>query len=474
MFCWLVPVTPVRMASSCSFRMRRLLSCGISWLLLASLFFYAWGEPGFVLVMAASIVFNYFIALFIEKHEKGSRGRKAFLIIGIAADIALLFVFKYLNFAIRTLHAIAPSTGAFIRQTYIALPIGISFFTFQIMSYVIDVYRGIPAQHNIAYLGLYISFFPQLVAGPIVRYTTIMDEIRERRATKDDFMQGGLRFLCGLSKKMLLANVLAELVHTAFSAAGPSVCMAWLGAVAYTLQIYFDFSGYSDMAIGMGRMFGFHFLENFDYPYTSRTLTEYWRRWHISLGSWFRDYVYFPMGGSRVSSKGRLVLNLAVVWLLTGIWHGADWTFIIWGALHGCVIIIEKLLHLPQKLPERRLAGGLYRAFTLLAVILGFVLFRADTLHSAASYIGAMFGAGGVFADSTFVFYFKEYAVTLAAAILCATPVFRHLRERISAKGEGAALACSCAEYGVQLILLAVCVSFLVIGAYNPFIYFNF
>lgn len=444
------------------------------WLLLASLFFYAWGEPGFVLVMAASIVFNYFIALFIEKHEKGSCGRKAFLIIGIAADIALLFVFKYLNFAIRTLHAIAPSTGAFIRQTYIALPIGISFFTFQIMSYVIDVYRGIPAQHNIAYLGLYISFFPQLVAGPIVRYTTIMDEIRERRATKDDFMQGGLRFLCGLSKKMLLANVLAELVHTAFSAAGPSVCMAWLGAVAYTLQIYFDFSGYSDMAIGMGRMFGFHFLENFDYPYTSRTLTEFWRRWHISLGSWFRDYVYFPMGGSRVSSKGRLILNLAVVWLLTGIWHGADWTFIIWGALHGCVIIIEKFLHLPQKLPERRLAGGLYRAFTLLAVILGWVLFRADTLHSAASYIGAMFGAGRVFADSTFVFYFKEYAVTLAAAILCATPVFRHLRERISAKGEGAALACSCAEYGVQLILLAVCVSFLVIGAYNPFIYFNF
>ncbi len=445
------------------------------WLLLASLFFYAWGEPRFVIIMIASIVLNYFAARGIERNAAGTGARKALLIAGVAADLGLLFVFKYLNFAISTLHSIAPSTGAYIHQTYIALPIGISFFTFQMLSYIIDVYRGVPVQRNIAYLGLYISFFPQLIAGPIVRYTTVMDEIMERRATREDFAQGALRFLRGLSKKMLLANVLAELVHYSFSAAEPSVCLAWLGAIAYVLQIYFDFSGYSDMAIGMGRMFGFHFLENFDYPYISRSLSEFWRRWHISLGSWFRDYVYFPLGGSRVKTRGRIVFNLAVVWLLTGIWHGANWTFIVWGALHGVIIIIEKLTALPAQL-EKSCSGRIFaHIFTLLAVSFGWVIFRADTLHDAWRIIAAMLGLrGGAFADSAALFYLREYGVTLLAAAVCSTPVFRLLRARISVRGEGAALAYDCASFGVQLVLLAVCVSFLVIGAYNPFIYFNF
>lgn len=445
------------------------------WLLLTSLFFYAWGEPRFVLVMMASIVFNFFIALGMQRHEKSTRARKALLIVGIGANLALLFVFKYLNFAISTLHSVAPSTGAFIHKTYIALPIGISFFTFQTMSYIIDVYRGIPAQRNIAYLGLYISFFPQLIAGPIVRYTTVMEEIASRRATREDFKTGIMRFLVGLSKKMLLANVLAELVHIAFSARELSVCMAWLGAVAYTLQIYFDFSGYSDMAIGLGRMFGFHFLENFDYPYLSRTVTEFWRRWHISLGSWFRDYVYFPLGGSRVKSRARLVFNLAVVWLLTGIWHGANWTFILWGVLHGAVIIAEKLLHLPERLERHKPAAAVYRVFTLIAVILGWVLFRADTLHGAGRYISAMFALGGnAFFDDTAAFYFAEYGVTLIAAGVCSFPLISRLCARLSQKSEETEQLCTVVTYALLLLLFVVCVSFLVIGAYNPFIYFNF
>lgn len=443
------------------------------WLCAASLFFYAWGEPRFVLIMLASIVFNYLIALGIEA-GRVRRAARLWLIVGLAADVGLLFVFKYLNFAIRTAHALIPATGV-IPQTYIALPIGISFFTFQTMSYIIDVYRGIPAQKNPAYLGLYIAFFPQLIAGPIVRYTTIMDQIEDRRVTRADFTQGGLRFLIGLSKKMLIANVLAELVHIAFASSLPSVCMAWLGAIAYTLQIFFDFSGYSDMAIGMGRMFGFHFLENFDYPYISRTVTEFWRRWHISLGSWFRDYVYFPLGGSRVASRGRLVFNLAVVWLLTGVWHGADWTFILWGMLHGAVIIFEKLTGLPRRLEGHPAAGAVYRVFTLLVVIFGWVLFRADTAYTGLAYIRAMLGLrGAAFADSAFIFYLKEYGVTLFIGILASMPIMRGIRARVCAHGARAEAAYGALAVAAQLVLLVVCVSFLVIGAYNPFIYFNF
>ena len=289
------------------------------WLLLASLFFYAWGEPTFVLVMICSILLNYFMALHIEELKAGSRGRKGLLTLTVLLNLGILFIFKYMNFATRNLRAVFPMLQSIVPQTNFVLPIGISFFTFQALSYVIDVYRGIPAQKNPGYLGLYISLFPQLIAGPIVRYTTIMDQMERREITWDSFSDGMLRFLYGFNKKMLLSNLLAEVADAAFGVGELSVAMAWLGAIAYTLQIYFDFSGYSEMAIGLGRMFGFRFLENFNYPYISKTVTEFWRRWHISLGSWFRDYVYFPLGGSRVKSRIRLVFNLAVVWLATGI-----------------------------------------------------------------------------------------------------------------------------------------------------------
>lgn len=443
------------------------------WLLLASLFFYAWGEPRFVIVMMGSIAFSYVIALCIERHEPGTRKRKAYLTFGVVVNIGLLFIFKYLNFTINTLHAIAPSTGAFIHKTYITLPIGISFFTFQTMSYIIDVYRGIPAQHNIAYLGLYISFFPQLIAGPIVRYTTIMDEIIRRRATRQDFISGGLRFFIGLGKKMLLANVLAELVHFAYSASELSVCLAWIGAVAYALQLYFDFSGYSDMAIGMGRMFGFHFLENFNYPYMSRTLAEFWSRWHISLTSWFRDYLFFPLGGSRVKTKRRLIFNNLVVWFVTGVWHGANWTFIIWGLMQGILTMLEKFANIPKRISGHRVLGALYHVLVLMIFILSPVFFRADTVGGALHYLGAMFGNGAL-VDDTAVFYVKEYGITLLAGIICSTPVFKVLGERISAKGKDAAKAITVGAYVISIALFVLCVSFLVIGAYNPFIYFNF
>ena len=441
-------------------------------LLLASLFFYAWGEPKFVLVMLASITVNYLLALGIEKRRANRRAAKALLAVDVLLNIGILFVFKYLNFTVSILRGLLPAAAARIPQTRIALPIGISFFTFQALSYVIDVYRGIPAQHNIGYLGLYISLFPQLIAGPIVRYTTVMDQIGERRVTLDAFSGGVLRFLVGFNKKVLLANTLAQAADIAFGRNGGSVGLAWLGALCYTLQIFFDFSGYSDMAIGLGRMLGFEFLENFDYPYISRTVTEFWRRWHISLGTWFRDYVYFPLGGSRVDSKRRLVLNLLAVWCLTGIWHGANWTFILWGLLYGAAIIFEKLLGIPSKLERAPAAARLgYRALTLLLVVLGWVLFRADDLAGALAYLRAMFG-GAPLSDGRFVFYAREYVAYISAGVICALPVCRWLtgRCRSAALVETARTA----FFVAQIALFAVSFSSLVMNAHNPFIYFNF
>ena len=296
------------------------------WLLIASLFFYAWGEPRFVFVMMASICFNYLLARWIEHCRENKTAAKAILILDVALNLGILVIFKYLNFITVTVHSWLPASRSWFPETSIALPIGISFFTFQALSYVVDVYRGIDAQRNPAYLGLYIALFPQLIAGPIVRYTTVMDQINERHITADDFKKGIMRFLLGFNKKILLANVLSEVADMAFASGNNTVCMAWMGALCYGLQLYFDFDGYSDMAIGLGRMLGFHFLENFNFPYISNNLTEFWRRWHISLTTWFRDYVYFPLGGSRVK-PGRVVLNLFIVWFLTGLWHGANWTY---------------------------------------------------------------------------------------------------------------------------------------------------
>lgn len=445
------------------------------WLLLASLFFYAWGEPAFVLIMIGSILFNYFMALHIEEMETGSRGRKGFLVLAILVNLGILFIFKYMNFVTRNLRAAFPMLQDAIPQTSYVLPIGISFFTFQALSYVIDVYRGIPAQKNLGYMGLYISLFPQLIAGPIVRYTTIMDQMERREITWNSFSDGMLRFLYGFNKKMLLANLLAAVVDAAFKAGGLSVAMAWLGAVAYSLQIFFDFSGYSEMAIGLGQMFGFRFLENFNYPYISKTVTEFWRRWHISLGSWFRDYVYFPLGGSRVQSKVRLIFNLSVVWLATGIWHGASWNFVAWGVLHGAVVILEKTLELPRRVSRKKSFAGFYQVFVLLVVVLGWVIFRAGGLLSGLTYWKSMFGLrGNVFIDDTFLFYLREYGVILAAGLLCSTPLLRVCGEKLRSVGGKWGVLWDGGGGVVQMALFVAGISFLVMNAHNPFIYFNF
>ena len=445
------------------------------WLLLASLFFYAWGEPTFVLVMIGSILLNYFAALHIEELEAGSWRRKSLLILAVLLNLGILFIFKYMNFATTNLRAVFPILQDTIPQTSVVLPIGISFFTFQALSYVIDVYRGIPAQKNLGYLGLYISLFPQLIAGPIVRYTTIMDQMGQREITWDSFSDGMLRFLYGFNKKILLANLLAEVADAAFGAKELSVAMAWLGAAAYTLQIYFDFSGYSEMAIGLGQMFGFRFLENFNYPYISKTVTEFWRRWHISLGSWFRDYVYFPLGGSRVKTKARLVFNLAVVWLATGVWHGASWNFVVWGVLHGIAVILEKMFDLPRRISRKKNLAVCHQGLTLLVVVLGWVLFRAEGLRNGLTYWKAMFGVcGNVLTDDTFLFYLREYGVYLAVGLLCSMPLLRVCGERLRSAGGKWGELWDWGGEAVQLTLFIVGISFLIMNAHNPFIYFNF
>lgn len=445
------------------------------WLLAASLFFYAWGEPKFVLAMLASISINYVAALSIELLREKKKICQIVLGLDLILNLGILFVFKYMNFVTGTVLELFPQSVGWLTQTSFVLPIGISFFTFQALSYVVDVYRGIPAQKNPFYVGLYIALFPQLIAGPIVRYTTIMDQIEERTITVDGFCHGMLRFLYGFNKKILLANLLAKVADAAFGADVLSTGMAWLGAICYSLQIFFDFCGYSEMAIGLGEMFGFHFLENFNYPYISKTVTEFWRRWHISLGTWFRDYVYFPLGGSRVESKLRLVFNLAVVWFATGIWHGANWTFLLWGILHGLVIVVEKLSGIPKKVEENKGISVVYRILTLLVVVFGWVLFRADSVEVGFSYIATMLGTGnGGLADSTFLYYLRENVILLPVGILFALPVVKQLKEKLSEKGETVATVCDYIGCGVQILLFVVSVSFLVMDAHNPFIYFNF
>ena len=445
------------------------------WLLAASLSFYAWGEPWFVFVMLGSITFNYVIALAMEQIQAHWRWKKAALWIAIAVNLSIIGLWKYANFLTATLREWIPLWRGFIPQTSFVLPIGISFFTFQAMSYVVDVYRGtVKAQKNPFFLALYIALFPQLIAGPIVRYSTVCGEIMRRRTTLDDFSLGVWRFLSGFSKKMLLANAFAEVADKAFGMHSPGPAMAWLGAVCYTFQIFFDFSGYSDMAIGLGRMFGFHFEENFNYPYISKSITEFWRRWHISLGSWFRDYVYFPLGGSRVGTT-RLVFNLAIVWALTGLWHGANWTFILWGALYGVLIIVEKLCNIPKKLEISKSWEIAWRPVTLLAVVLGWVLFRAPDITHAMTYMKSMFGCGVASTNSdAATFEFGEIKFLLCAAVLLSAPVFPAIRSWLSARSQKGLCIHDSAAGLALLAFFAVSVSCLAMNAHNPFIYFNF
>ncbi len=444
------------------------------WLLLASLFFYAWGEPVYVLLLIISIVINYAMALRMEEFPKETAGRKCIFIVAILLNVGSLVIFKYLNFVIKTVNRVIPTAGIPFQK--IALPLGISFFTFQAISYIIDVYRGEQAQRNISRLGLYIAMFPRITAGPIVRYSAVADQITERKVTVSSFSDGIMRFMIGFNKKMLISNTVMDVADKAFQMKEISVLMAWLGALCYALQIYFDFSGYSDMAIGLGKMLGFNFPENFDYPYISKTITEFWRRWHISLGSWFRDYVYFPMGGSRVKTKRRLALNLMVVWLLTGIWHGANWTFIFWGILYGVVLIFEKTNGIPQKIKQWKKPAAIgYRILTLLLILFGWVLFRSTGMTKALMYLKSMFGlAGNAFADETFVFYSREYIVYILTGVVCSVPLFRWLKERCRKTELFRKNTVINTGYLLQLVLFIVSITMLVMNTHNPFIYNQF
>lgn len=431
-------------------------------LLVSSIVFYAWGEPAFVAVMLLSIFANYIFGKQIDKHRNHD---KAILLCSMFFNIGILFVFKYLRF---TLDNIGILINKDFSNINIALPIGISFFTFQAMSYVIDVYKKtVVVQNNLLSLGLYISLFPQLVAGPIVRYETISKEIDNRVENETDIADGIIRFIIGLSKKVLLADNIALIADVAFetSISELSVGVAWIGAIAYSLQIYFDFSGYSDMAIGLGRMFGFHFLENFNYPYVASSITEFWRRWHISLSSWFRDYVYFPLGGSRVNSKIRHYLNLLVVWFLTGLWHGANWTFVLWGLFYFILLMIEKSVSVDK---NKSLFGHLY---TMLFVIIGWVLFRADNIAYALDYLKVMFGFTGCncFCD---VYGIYTYLI-ITLGIICSMPAFPKLQMWFNSWEKYDKLTVVLNTVFIIAIFVISSI-FVCSSSYSPFIYFNF
>ena len=438
-------------------------------LLVASLIFYSWGEPIWVLAMIGSTAINYVAAMLIDRASSPGL-RKTALVVGAAASLAVLFYFKYAAFLVNSVTSLF---GVSFSIPVLELPIGISFYTFQVLTYTVDVYRDkSPVQRDPFKLMLYVSCFPQLIAGPIVQYSDVAVMLDERESTPDGFTEGMKRFAVGLSKKVLLANVcglIIEELPSAAGAGGMSVLGAWYISVLYSLQLYFDFSGYSDMAIGMGRIFGFTYKENFNYPYISKSASEFWRRWHISLGSWFRDYLYIPLGGSR-KGKARQLLNILIVWLATGLWHGAAWTFVLWGLWFAVLLLLEKLALLPV-LEKHRVFGHVY---TLFFVTLGFVLFDADSAAQAVSRISAMLGAGGLPLSSTqAVYYLKSYGPLLVLGILCATPLPKMIVAKLR-KSKAAATALDVLEPLCVLIPLLLGTAFLVDGSFNPFLYFRF
>ena len=435
-------------------------------LMLSSLVFYGWGEPKYVVLMIASIVIGYFSGILIEAFSQ-KKLSKVFLGISVAVNLGFLAYFKYADFFIQNFNAV---TGLSIPLLRIALPIGISFYTFQILSYTIDVYRkDVPAQKNIINLAAYITMFPQLIAGPIVRYSDIAKQLEERTHSFENFSKGIRRFILGLGKKILIANSLGELCDVFKASDDKSVLFYWLYAVAFGLHVYFDFSGYSDMAIGLGRIFGFRFSENFNYPYISKSATEFWRRWHMSLGTWFRDYVYIPLGGNRVS-KPKWFFNIFVVWFLTGFWHGAAWNFIIWGLFFAVLLIVEKVFLL-RYLDKSKVIS---RVYTLVAVGISFVIFNATDMKEAFSYIGGMFGAGDVPLVSTeFFYYLKSFAVTLVIGIIGATPIVKNTVEKIFENNKISKFIWVLEPMGL-VILLAIMTAYLVDGSFNPFLYFRF
>ncbi|MCL2497549.1 MAG: MBOAT family protein, partial [Symbiobacteriaceae bacterium] len=437
--------------------------------LTVSLLFFAWGEPWFVLVMMASILFNWLCGLWVGMSKRKSSPLWPAILLTCVGNLGLLFVYKYLSFAIGILNR------AFSWELYdpkLLLPIGISFFTFQAMSYVLDVARDAgEMQKNPLHVALYVALFPQLIAGPIVRYQTVADEIQQRRENLAEFCQGMERFVYGLAKKVIFANTLGLVADRAFgqNPAWLSPTFAWCGIIAYSLQIYYDFSGYSDMGIGLGLMFGFHFEENFNFPYISTSVSEFWRRWHISLGTWFRDYVYFPLGGSRVSSQWRLVGNLAVVWFLTGLWHGADITFVLWGLYFLAFLIIEKLSGIDDRNQQGHPVAR--RFYTLLVVILGWVLFRAESFTQGVAYYRALLGLNGTpLVDEIALYYLRENGVIFCGAILLCCP----WGKRVAAWLQQRSLGVKWLEPAVLTGVFLLAISCLVKDTYNPFIYFNF
>ena len=431
-----------------------------------SLLFYAWGEPAFVFVMLASIFMNWLFALGIDRYRANACAAKTILVLSCVMNVGLLGVFKYTSFVVTNLNK---ALSLSIPDPGLALPIGISFFTFQAMSYVIDVYRKKgEVQKNFMGVCLYISFFPQLIAGPIVRYQTVADEIKNRKETVEDFCAGVRRFLVGFAKKAILANNMAIVVDKVFacSQSEMSVALMWYAAIAYLIQVYYDFSGYSDMAIGLGRMFGFHFLENFDYPFLSKSVAEFWRRWHISLTSWFRDYVFFPLGGSRVKT-GRLIFNMFVVWSLTGLWHGAEWTYIVWGVGFFLVQVIERLTGIGKHM-EKKWYGHFYAMFFVVVVT---VLIRSSSISHALNHYKTMFFLSGAPLWNNFTSILAhEYGFFFILSIIVSLPVGAWLEKKLHVPSAVSEIV----RFAGLIVVTVIAISYVIVGSYNPFIYFNF
>ena len=431
------------------------------WLFITSLFFYAWGEPKYVLLMLISIGLNYIWGLAIGAAKKPAF-KRLFLVLSVITCLGLLGYFKYADFAVENFNAV---TGLGLALPKLALPIGISFYSFQILSYTIDVYRGkVESQKNFVDFGAYVVLFPQLIAGPIVRYVDVVRELKDRTTTMDDFRLGARRFLVGLGKKILIANQLGAFVEIFRASGEKSVLFYWLYAIGFSLHIYFDFSGYSDMAIGLGRIFGFKFPENFNYPYLSASVQEFWRRWHMTLGGWFRDYLYIPLGGSRVS-KLKWLRNVLFVWLFTGLWHGAAWNFVIWGLMFAALLLIEKWVPALKKLP-----AAVRHGYVLVLVAISFVLFNATSLSQAGSDIGGMFGFAGVpLVTNETLYYLRSYLVVFALALIGAPPVVKMAGNRLENTRFAPVL-----ETVFMALLLIFCTASLVDGSFNPFLYFRF
>ena len=431
-------------------------------LLISSLLFYFYGEPKYIILLIIEIVLAYFEARLIEKYKS-----KEIFIFSIFIHVLLLCIFKYTNFLITNINGIFNTNISLLN---IILPIGISFYTFQIISYLADVYKGkVKAQKNFISLATYVSLFPQLIAGPIVRYETINKELDNRKQTFNDFSSGISRFIIGLSKKVLIANILGELCNIFILSSEKTVLFYWVYGISYSLQIYFDFSAYSDMAIGLGRMFGFHFMENFDYPYISKSITEFWRRWHISLSSWFKDYVYIPLGGSREGTF-KLIRNILIVWLLTGLWHGSEWTFILWGLFIGVLLVMEKLLlnKYIEKLPS-----VVRRIYTLFIIMISFIIFSGSNINESFNNIIGLFNFSNPFINNFTIHYLKDYGLILIIAIFLSTPILKNTIIKLK-KNKKINNIINILEIIVLLILLVIVTSYLIDSSYNPFLYFRF